>query len=106
MAPPRAASKCGKVQPPNAKPPVGSSLGPPGACMTPSRLVKVATTILRISFCPWIVSMHKGRTTLHRAYMSRQILLNHPPQRLAGTASSGPADGSYLAPPFAAAEKP
>src|SRR5438105_3667399 len=48
MAPPSAASKCGKVQPPSANPPTGSSSGPPGACMTPSRLMKVETTIRRI----------------------------------------------------------
>jgi hypothetical protein len=30
------------------KPPVGSSGGPPGACITPSRLTKAAATIFRI----------------------------------------------------------
>src|ERR1700722_309730 len=48
MDAPSAVSKCGAVQPPSAKPPVGSSPGPPGACMTPSRLVNVATMILRM----------------------------------------------------------
>src|SRR5260370_31271270 len=48
MEAPSASSKWGAVQPPSVKPPVGSSCGPPGACMTPSRLVKVATTILRM----------------------------------------------------------
>src|SRR6185312_5794708 len=48
MAAPSAWSKCGAVQPPSVKPDVGSSCGPPGACITPSRLVKVATMILRM----------------------------------------------------------
>src|SRR5215218_3169212 len=38
----------GAVQPPNRKPPVGSSSGPPGACMTPSRERKTAPVSLRI----------------------------------------------------------
>src|SRR5215217_8164545 len=45
---PRTSSHQETVQPPNAKPPPGSSSGPPGACMTPSRLMKVAALTLRM----------------------------------------------------------
>jgi hypothetical protein len=37
------------VQPPKAKPPDVSSSGPPGPCMTPSRLTKAAQTSFLIS---------------------------------------------------------
>jgi hypothetical protein len=51
-----------------------SSCGPPGACMTPSRLVKVATTILRMVVSCWReVSMSRGRTALPRADRPRRI---------------------------------
>src|SRR3984957_12712581 len=74
MAPPREASKWGWVQPPNAKPPLGSSLGPPGACMTPSRLVKVATVIRRMVASRLRVgSMAQGRRRGARADRPRQI---------------------------------
>src|SRR4029079_11304372 len=36
MAAKRTGSECGLIQPPYAKPPLVSSSGPPGACMTPS----------------------------------------------------------------------
>src|SRR4051812_16496945 len=41
-------SKNGNVQPPKVKPPVGSSSGPPGACITPSSETKTLPRILRI----------------------------------------------------------
>src|SRR6266404_9042528 len=39
------ASECGLVHPPYAKPPLVSSSGPPGACMTPSRETNSSTLI-------------------------------------------------------------
>src|SRR5688500_14899121 len=45
---PMSAPHNGCTQPPNRKPPVGSSSGPPGACMTPSRDWKTAPVSLRI----------------------------------------------------------
>src|SRR5713101_2990487 len=38
-------SECGLVHPPYAKPPLVSSSGPPGACMTPSREINSSTLI-------------------------------------------------------------
>src|SRR5918996_5063400 len=40
-------------QPPCSKPPVGSSSGPPGACITPSRLTNVFTTSFLMAAPPW-----------------------------------------------------
>src|SRR5512145_2053920 len=48
MAPPRS-SKCGTTQPPYLKLPSVSSCGPPGACMTPSRVTNVRTIIFRMA---------------------------------------------------------
>src|SRR5689334_24756429 len=45
MTLPRNSSKYGTVQPPSVKLPLVSSVGPPGPCMTPSRLMKVRTII-------------------------------------------------------------
>src|SRR5208283_2642356 len=48
-------SECGLIHPPYAKPPLVSSSGPPGACMTPSRetnsstLIFLMTELLRLS---------------------------------------------------------
>src|SRR5580692_2491480 len=39
------ASECGLVHPPYAKPPLVSSSGPPGACVTPSREINSSTLI-------------------------------------------------------------
>src|SRR5580704_9161893 len=39
-------SECGLVHPPYAKPPLVSSSGPPGACMTPSRETNSSTLTL------------------------------------------------------------
>src|SRR5580658_1177984 len=50
------ASECGIIQPPYAKPPLVSSSGPPGACITPSRetnsstLTFLMTEFLRVLF--------------------------------------------------------
>src|SRR5512139_45548 len=43
---PRIASEYGAVHPPYAKPPLVSSSGPPGACMTPSREICSSTISL------------------------------------------------------------
>src|SRR6185369_8551915 len=45
-------AKKGCVQPPRLKPPVVSSSGPPGACMTPSIETKTAPVSLRIDGLP------------------------------------------------------
>src|SRR5271155_1420944 len=51
MAVPETESACGAVQPPYAKPPLVSSLGPPGDCMTPSREMNSSTfTFLMTEF--------------------------------------------------------
>src|SRR4029078_1344625 len=44
--------KKGWVQPPSVKPLVGSSSGPPGACITPSSETKTAPVSLRIDALP------------------------------------------------------
>src|SRR5512142_1617107 len=47
----RIGSEYGLVHPPYAKPPLGSSSGPPGACMTPSREICSSTiTFLMTDF--------------------------------------------------------
>src|SRR3954463_2965665 len=46
---PKDSSEYGTVQPPYLKPPEVSSSGPPGACITPSRLTIIKTTIFLIS---------------------------------------------------------
>src|SRR5687768_14684487 len=48
MLSPTVSSQKGATQPPYRKPPVGSSSGPPGACMTPSSDTKAPAMILRI----------------------------------------------------------
>src|SRR6266446_4435525 len=45
MAVEETVSECGLVHPPYAKPPLVSSSGPPGACMTPSRETNSSTLI-------------------------------------------------------------
>src|SRR5512135_798363 len=48
---PRISSEYGPAQPPYAKPPLVSSSGPPGACMTPSREICSSTmTFLMTEF--------------------------------------------------------
>ncbi|GCC47391.1 hypothetical protein chiPu_0031510 [Chiloscyllium punctatum] len=49
MTSPVFSSNSGANQPPKLKPPIGSSCGPPGDCMTPSRLMKAPTTIFLTS---------------------------------------------------------
>src|SRR6266700_4194394 len=47
----RTGSECGLIHPPCAKPPLVSSSGPPGACMTPSRETNSSTlTFLMTEF--------------------------------------------------------
>src|SRR5215467_15136448 len=44
-------SECGLIHPPHSKPPLVSSSGPPGACMTPSRETNSSTlTFLMAGF--------------------------------------------------------
>src|SRR5262245_66419122 len=53
MAVERTGSECGLVHPPYAKPPLVSSCGPPGACITPSRETNSSTfTFLMMEFLP------------------------------------------------------
>src|SRR5512143_91822 len=49
---PRAASEYGAVHPPYAKPPLVSSSGPPGACMTPSREICSSTITFLMTKVP------------------------------------------------------
>src|SRR6476620_3450157 len=49
---PMSSSQKGTVQPPNRKPPDGSSSVPPGACMMPSSERKTAPVSLRIDLVP------------------------------------------------------
>src|SRR5215211_3438377 len=53
MTPCISSSQYPNDQPPWSKPPLGSSSGPPGACMTPSRVANVFTMSSRIAvpFC-------------------------------------------------------
>src|SRR5579883_654828 len=52
--PPSSPSKWGKVQPPSLKSPDVSSCGPPGACMTPSRLMKAERVIRRMAMSHFV----------------------------------------------------
>jgi hypothetical protein len=54
-------SSNGAVQPPNAKPPLESSSGPPGACITPSRLSIVVTINFLITYLLDLVEMPSPR---------------------------------------------
>src|SRR5262249_37498192 len=89
--------------------------------MTPSRLVNVATMILRIWVsCESAVSIARGRIARHHADKARAIFLRDEGATGAGRrggsllargaaaplgAAPGPADGSHLAAAAAAAEK-
>src|SRR3954462_6814977 len=56
------------VQPPWVKPPDGSSSGPPGACITPSRLTKVPAInfLMELSFPLWQPALPYGlRLAVH-----------------------------------------
>src|SRR5437868_7328725 len=65
----------GAIQPPFWKPPVGSSLGPPGACITPSSEVKAAPTILRIG----VFSGDRGLDPRDIDLAHRHHRVEHPP---------------------------
>jgi hypothetical protein len=55
---PRKSSKYGTVHPPDVKFPLVSSVGPPGACMTPSSVMNDKTIIFLIKSTPfnrWIM---------------------------------------------------
>src|SRR5208282_5439943 len=56
MAVARTGSECGLIHPPYAKPPLVSSSGPPGACMTPSRETNSSTlTFLMTDFLSYLI---------------------------------------------------
>ena len=60
-------SECGLIHPPYSKPPLVSSVGPPGACMTPSREMNSNTlTFLMTEFLPvlsaLVALLRQGRT--------------------------------------------
>src|SRR5512141_2220870 len=67
---PRVASEYGAIHPPYAKPPLVSSSGPPGACMTPSRVMCSSTiTLLMTEFLQYtdsypVASIKVGRRRL------------------------------------------
>src|SRR5438270_9905661 len=65
--------KNGCVHPPRVKPLVGSSSGPPGACMTPSSERKTAP-----------VSLSIGRRAFRRGFDRRDVDLAHRHHRLEG----------------------
>src|SRR5713101_5812130 len=56
MAVEETGSECGLIHPPYAKPPLVSSSGPPGACMTPSRETNSSTlTFLMTDFESYLI---------------------------------------------------
>src|SRR5947209_8066159 len=64
---PTASSEQPNIQPPKRKPQVGSSSGPPGACITPSSDWNTAPVSLRIGSCPLGGSLDSGDVDLpHR----------------------------------------
>src|SRR5512143_1057191 len=63
---PRISSEYGAIHPPYAKPPLVSSSGPPGACMTPSREICSSTiTFLMTEF----LSLWSGISAHDRIYV-------------------------------------
>src|SRR3954466_7048890 len=57
----------GAVHPPKRKPPVGSSSGPPGACITPSSETNTAAVSSRIGGCAFDRGLDRGDVDLaHR----------------------------------------
>src|SRR5512141_419310 len=64
---PRIASEYGAIHPPYAKPPLVSSSGPPGACMTPSREICSSTITFRMmKLLSHLIRRLPLRRTLHR----------------------------------------
>src|SRR5580700_8167129 len=53
MAVERTGSECGLIHPPYSKPPLESSSGPPGPCMTPSRETNSSTLTFLIAQFPF-----------------------------------------------------
>src|SRR5215468_1640331 len=79
---PVSSSKNGGSQPPRSKPPLGSSSGAPGLCMTPSMLMKVVTVSR-------MVPPHPGRLLAGPALI---LVTNGPPgNRHRPAASHNPA---------------
>src|ERR671912_1599283 len=72
-------SAYGATQPPNLKPPVGSSSGPPGACITPSsETIAPTTTFLMVLSCsvPRTNGSRRSRHRLHQLLSQRRPRLN------------------------------
>src|SRR6476620_201999 len=74
----RVSSQKANDQPPNLKPPEGSSLGPPGACMTPSSDWNTAPVSLRI-----------GGLAFERGFDGRDVDLLHLHHRVHGPLGGG-----------------
>src|SRR5689334_15785230 len=103
--------KKGWVQPPSVKPLVGSSSGPPGACITPSSEMKTAPVSLRIDalalercFDPGDVDLAHRHHCLERTLGSRLVGIGvrfeeHARRDLPGEAPFvlAPAAGAFLA---------
>src|ERR1700675_5014819 len=73
MAVERTGSECGLIHPPYAKPPLVSSSGPPGACMTPSRETNSSTstpTVRRSRLGPTVFPLRLSFTLLDTACAS------------------------------------
>src|SRR5262249_4403046 len=66
----RPSSKKGMAQPPWVNPFLGSSSGPPGACMTPSRVTCVIAMILLMVSLQFLGFVPQGRTTDASSYSS------------------------------------
>src|SRR5690242_7851645 len=74
--------KNGCVQPPSAKPLVGSSSGPPGACMTPSSEMKTAPVSLRIDGLPAQRGFDPGDVDLLHRHHRLERALGRGPVRI------------------------
>src|SRR5436190_12484447 len=86
---PNSGQKYGMTQPPNLKPFVGSSVGPPGACMTPSMETWAPTIIFRIGHSPCL--------TIRRTACFRfDMFPRHKVERRATVAGDGHASWCQL----------
>src|SRR5689334_15265822 len=68
---PNVSSKYWSCQPPRSNPPVRSSSGSPGACITPSRVRNSLTTIFGIAGLLSAASIDPDRLTHHRSPVGR-----------------------------------
>src|ERR1700692_827758 len=84
MAVEETGSECGLIHPPCAKPPLVSSSGPPGACMTPSREINSSTLTFLMTESFRVLSdfvliyglatFRSVRPPLHRNHERSQVL--------------------------------